>query len=177
MRYPTLILALTGASFLTGCSSLVSLNPFIADGSATDAGLIGAWKNADPKNEDMYLIKQDGASYAIKYIGEKNDVSNFRAQLAKIGDAEFLDLVTADDTPFTVPVHVLVRVWPGDDKMQWAFLDSDWMRQQAKQSLATQENSDRTLITHQGDAVAQFLKKFGTDDRAHGEAVDLVKAH
>ena len=35
MRYLALILALAAAILLTGCSSLISLNPFVADASTT----------------------------------------------------------------------------------------------------------------------------------------------
>jgi hypothetical protein len=57
------------------------------------------------------------------------------------------------------------------------YLESDWLKAQAKQALATQPSGGDTLITTRGDAVPQFLKKFGADPRAYtGEPNRLVKA-
>ena len=178
MRYPTLMLALAGASFLTGCSSLISLNPFVADGqTAADPRLVGTWKGAGPDSNDQYSIAQKGALYTVHYWDGTSPSANFEARLTRIGDAEILDIICTDDHPFTVPVHMLARVWPDEGQLRWVLLDGDWLRQQARQALVTQETGDRTLITTQGEPAAQFLKKFGADDRAYGQITELVKVN
>ena len=51
MRFPSLVLALASAVAMTGCSSLVSLNPFVTDPDAVlDPALAGVWSgdNAMP---------------------------------------------------------------------------------------------------------------------------------
>jgi hypothetical protein len=61
--------------------------------------------------------------------------------------------------------------------LKWVFLDSDWLKDKAKQTLGTQAAGDRTLITAKGAAVAEFLKKFGADERAYsGEMKQWVRA-
>ena len=176
MRYPMMLLALAGASLLTGCSSLISLNPFITDAQATtDPRLAGTWKNPNADDKDAFTIEQKGSRYVIKFTTEKSETTTFDARVARIGDMEFMDLVDTDDNPFVVPVHMLIRVWMNDGKLQWAILDSRWLREQVKDLLPTQENEDRTLITTQGSTVTELLQKFGAEERAHGDTNDLVK--
>jgi hypothetical protein len=176
MRFPTLILAVTGASMLTGCSSLVSLNPFVTDAqSTTDPRIVGTWKHPKAEDKDYFIVDQKGSLYTVKYTGDNSQTVNLECRLTRIGDMEFLDLISTDDNAFGVPIHVLARVWPDNGTLKWAFLDSDWIRDQARQNLTTQELDSRTVITTQGDAVTKFLQKFGADDRAYKEPDDLVK--
>jgi hypothetical protein len=176
MRFPILILTLAGASLLTGCSSLISLNPFVTDDQlVSDDRLVGTWKHPNAEDKDFFIIEQKDNLYAIRFTGDNSQSVNFDARLVRQGDIELVDLISTDDNAFAVPVHMLARVWMGDGKMQWAFLDSDWLRQQAKQALTTQENGQRTLVTSQGDALVKFLKTNGGDDRARGDANELVR--
>jgi hypothetical protein len=175
MRYAALVLALAGAALLTGCSSLISLNPFVADGqTTTDPRLVGTWIGAGSDDKSGMAIQQKGPIYTIHYSDEKDSI-DFECRLTRVGDAELMDVITTSGLAFGIPVHMAVRVWPESGKLKWVFLESDWFRQQAKQSLATQPSSDATLITTQGDPVVQFLKKFGADARAYGETNVLVK--
>jgi hypothetical protein len=177
MRFLSLVLALAGAVGMTGCSSLVGLNPFVTDRDAVqDAALAGVW-SGDNGNA-TYAIQQDGSGYAITYM-EKSDAvkfqaNKFQAKLMK-ADLELLDLVSAGDNPFQLQVHTMVRVWPSGNSLKFAFLDSDWLREQATKQLATAPTGDRTLITSPGDAVRSFLLKYGADEKAHGEVEVLVR--
>ncbi len=176
MRYPTLILTLAGASFLTGCSSLISLNPFISDTQATtDPRLVGTWKNPAPDEKETMSIEEKDKVYTVKFTGDNSETVTYQCRLARLGDLEFWDLVSSDDDPFVIRPHTLMRLWVSDAKIRWAFIDSDWMREQAKKALATQENEGRTLITTQGEALMQFWQKFAGEDQAHGDITDLVK--
>ena len=66
MKPLVLSLVLTSAITLTGCSTLVSLNPFVTDEQAVmDPALLGIWTNQDGK--ETYWIRQDGAGYSICY--------------------------------------------------------------------------------------------------------------
>jgi len=168
MRFPSLVLALAGAVAMTGCSSLVSLNPFVTDPDAVlDPALAGVWSGDN--GDATYVIRQDGRGYAITYV-EKSEAIRFQAKLMKAGEAELMDLVSADDNAFQLPVHTMVRVWPGGNSVRFAFLDSDWLREQAAKQLATTQTGDRTLITAPGDAVWSYLLKCGVDEKAYGKA-------
>jgi hypothetical protein len=177
MRNPAFILALTGAAVLTGCSSLISLNPFVTDAQAiSDPALVGTWKGTDDDGPDRVTIQQKGSIYTIHYSDGKSGTADFEGRLVRVGDAELMDIISTGDDAFSVNVHLVARFWPAAKTMQWAYLDSDWLRTQAKLSLATQPAGDRTLITTQGDAVVQFLKKFGADSRAYGTQTQWVRA-
>jgi hypothetical protein len=179
MRYTALTLALAGAVLLSGCSSLVSLDPFVTDDrAASDANLVGVWQGAGGDDKDLTVIRRKGSAYTIRYIGDDDSGTcvALEGRLLRVGDAEFMDLVGNDKNGFAIPVHMVARVWPEGGALRWVFLDSDWLKDQAKQSLGTQAAGDRTLITTKGAAVAQFLEKFGADEKAYsGEMKQWVR--
>jgi hypothetical protein len=177
MRYPAMILALACAALLTGCSTLISLNPFVAASQAVaDPALVGTWKSTDSDDKGRIAIEQRGSVYAIRMEGSDKPM-NFQGRLTRVGDAELMDVVGTDEHDLAVAVHLVVRLWPSADTLKWVYLESDWLKAQAKQALATQPSGGDTLITTRGDAVPQFLKKFGADPRAYtGEPNRLVKA-
>jgi hypothetical protein len=179
MRYPAMILALAGAALLTGCSSLVSLDPFVSDDQAvSDPNLAGIWQGGGGDDKDMMLIRQKGSAYTIRYLGNDNDASlGLEGRLTRVGDAELMDLVSTDKNAFTLPVHMVARVWTEGGGLKWVFLDSDWLKDQAKQTLGTQAAGDRSLITAKGAAVVEFLKKFGAGEKAYsGDMKQWVRA-
>jgi hypothetical protein len=53
--------------------------------------------------------------------------------------------------------------------LRWSFLESDWIKQQAVQQLASQPAGDRTLLTAPGAAVRSLLGKLGADERAYSK--------
>lgn len=176
MRYAAMILALAGAVGLTGCSSLVSLDPFVAeDQTAGDPNLTGLWQAGD---KDVVWIRQNGSAYSIRFFGDDKDVSiGFEGHLLRVGDAELMDLIATGDSTFNIPTHMVVRFWTDGGGLRWVYLDSAWLKDKAKQTLGTQAAGDRTLITAKGAAVAEFLKKFGADERAYsGDMKQWVRA-
>lgn len=179
MRYPAFILALVCAALLTGCSSLISLNPFVTDAQATiDPALLGTWKDADSGSDDKSTVafQQKGSIYTIHYSDGDKATADMVGRLTRVGDAELMDIASTGEDAFCVNTHLVARFWPAGKSLRWAYLDSDWIRAQAKQSLTTQPSGDRTLITTEGDAVGQFLKKFGADPRASGTQTEWVRA-
>lgn len=173
MRFPSLVLTVAGAIAMTGCSSLVSLNQFVGDKDAvSDPALAGVWSGDN--GDSTFAIRQDGTSYTITYIEKSSQAARFQARLMKAGGAELLDLVSTNEDPFQIPVHTIVRVWPGGNSLKMAFLDSDWLKQNAAQSLATTTANDRLLIIAPGDAVRGFLMKFGADEKAYSKP-DLLE--
>jgi hypothetical protein len=177
MRYSAMILALAGAAMLTGCSTLISLNPFVAAAQAvSDPALVGTWKDPSGDGKGRIVIEQRGPVYAIRFEGDSPQM-HFEGRLTRVGDAELMDVVSTEGHDLAVAVHLVVRLWPSAGTLKWVYLESDWLKDQAKQALATQPSGGDTLITTPGDAVAQFLKKFGADPRAYsGEPQQLVKA-
>src|SRR6516225_4278518 len=107
MRLTTTLLLAAAAIGLTGCSTLVSLHPFVEGQQAVfDPALVGVW--AEDNNGAYYVVRQDGEGYKIRRI-QDNDTAVFSAQLFKSGDFRILDLVSATDDAFQLTVHTPMR--------------------------------------------------------------------
>lgn len=161
------------AWFLTsGCSSVVSLHPFVSDREAVaDPALAGVW--SDRNEENTYLVQQFDTGYKITVIGKDSQALKFEARMMQAGDARLLDLVSVSDDPFQVPVHTIVRVWPGGSTLKLAFLDSPWLQDQVRRHLAAETVKDRLMILSTGESVREFLVKYGAQDKAYGD-VELL---
>jgi hypothetical protein len=173
MRFTTTLLLAAAATGLTGCSTLVSLNPFVEGQQAVfDPALVGVW--AEDNSGAFYVVRQDDHGYKIRRIQDK-DTANFSAQLFKAGDLRILDLVSATDDAFQLTVHTPMRVWIDGETLRFATLDSDSLKDAARKQLALQDVDDRTLITAPGDAVLRFLINYGSADKAYGKPCVLHK--
>ena len=110
MKFFTLSLMVAGTIALTGCSTLVSLNPFVTDEQAVlDPALPGVWISQDGK--ETYMIRQEGTGYSIRFLSDSSESYQFKAKLMAAGDVKLLDLVSANDDAFQLTVHTPVRVW------------------------------------------------------------------
>jgi len=172
MRFASLVLAAASAVTLTGCSDLVSLNPFVTDKEAvTDPSLVGTWKAPDGA---LAIIQQADSAYDITYTADK-DTAKFEGRLIKTGNADILDLVIESDDAFQVPAHLMARVWVQGSTLRWIFLDSKWLRGQAA-NLASQPSGTRTLLTAPGDKVRDFVLTYGANDQAYeGDPVVMTR--
>ena len=148
----------------TGCSQLISLQPFVADSEAIlDARLAGVWIEGD----DTYLVRQDGAGYLIMAYGKsQSDSYKLKARILRVGDARILDLTPAENDAFRLAAHMPVRYWVEGNTVRIAFLDSKWLRALASEQLTVQEVDGRAAITSPAEAVSNFLLTWGADDRA-----------
>ena len=175
MRLAIPFLIGAGLCALTGCSGLISLNPFAPDNLVIqNPALPGVWSDSD----STVIIKARDRGYSITMVSrDKNDGTlNFTAQLFGAGNAEILDLVSADDKdPFRIAVHTPVRIWVDEHTLKFAYLDSKWLRAQARAQLPVQEMGDRTLITAPADALTKFLLLNGGDDRAYEGTPEVLE--
>jgi uncharacterized protein YceK len=171
MNLTGILLTTAAAIALAGCSSMVSLHPFITGQQATfDPALAGVWM--DDKDDEVYTVRQDGEGYKVRYV-HGSDVQTFSAQLFKIGDLRILDLVSTADDPFQLRVHTPLRVWIDGATLRFATLDSAWLKENAGTQLAIQNIGDRTLITAPGDAVLRFLVTYGAAENAYRKPAEL----
>lgn len=153
----------------TACSNLIFLNGFAPENLiAQNPSLPGIWSD----DENVYTIQSKERGYTIT-LSPKDKTSpamNFTARLFRAGKAEVLDLVeTGSDDPFRISVHTAVRIWVGEHTLKFAWLDSEWLRAEARKQLATQEFDNRSLVTAPADSVARFVLLHADDDRAYKE--------
>src|SRR5690348_9108472 len=153
MRLSHILTLAAAALTLSACSSLVSVNGFAPDTlSVQNAALPGIWAD----NDTVFVVRAKDRAYAITMMGKEKGAkaTSFDAQLFRAGSAEILDLVPAgDDDPFHLPTHLPVRIWVDERTLRFAWLDSAWLRENARRQLAIQEFGDRTLITAPGEAL------------------------
>ncbi len=163
MKYATLALA---SLFLTGCSDLVSLNPFAtAKQAILDSNLAGTWSGDD---NSLYIVQEKDASYSITYTDGKDAAIKLKGTLFKAGDAELMDLVNENEGFLQVPVHAVVRVWAEGNQLRWTFLDSRWLREQTGKEVAFQPSVDKSqLLTAPSESVSAVVLKYAADEKAY----------
>ena len=180
MKLTSMILAAAAAAgfaVLTGCDStpsLLSLDPVATEQDTKgDATLIGTWEGTDDKGTLCVIRNGDKSGYEITLLSGGSP-TGFRAQLFLVKDAEFLDVAPSDDNDFRAPGHAVARIWPGIGTLRWAFLDSDWLKQQAAQ-LATHTADGKMLLLSPGAAVRAFIAANGSNDQAYGKVANWQK--
>lgn len=176
MRFHSATVALAGLMMMTGCSSMVSLQPFVSEKEAIkDPALPGTW--TDDEGKDTYVVGQAGDGYTITYVEKSGTTYKFNGRLWKFGDALLLDLVSTSEAPFHIPVHFAMRVWIERDSLRIAYLDSEWLKKLAAEQLPTQEVDGRKVITAPPAALRAFLQAYAADEKAHGDPETLRRAN
>jgi len=172
MRFTFASIAVAGMFAMTGCSSIVSLQPFVMEKDATtEPALPGTWLDSDGK--DTFVVQPDGAGYKVTYVEKSGTAYKFDGKLWKIGDTLLLDLVSTNEAPFHLPVHFAMRIWLERDTLSMAFYDTDWLKKKVSEQLASQKVDDRTVITATPEAIRAFCLANAKDDKAHGDAETL----
>jgi hypothetical protein len=173
MRISQVVLALAGTLMCTGCSEMISLHPFVADGEAVqDARLPGVWLDGE---DPMYIVRPDGNGYSISLSDKSSPaVYKLKGKMLRVGDARIVDLTPAEEDAFQIAAHTPLRVWIEGATLRVAYLDSQWLREKASAELATQAG-DRLLITSPQEDVTRFLLTYGGDDRAYGKITVLSR--
>jgi hypothetical protein len=155
------------AALLTGCGDLPSVEGLAnKDNTVFDPGLVGAWNAGDAV---IIVHRGEDRNYSIHWVGvEGTDTPRFvrmEATLVKIGDQRVLDLTAARQDAFSIPCHVFLRIRPVKDGLKVQFIDSKWIREQAK-TLPGFVQDGHPVLTAPAAQVEAFLLKFGFDERA-----------
>lgn len=160
--------ALIGLLTLSGCTNLAGLRPFVSDEDAfVDTSLYGVWTNAG--GDASYIVSGDGKTLAIRYTEKRGDPVRLVARLWKTGDALFADVTSATDEPFQLHAHSMLRIWRDGETVRLAFLDTNWLREQARPALKLEAVTDHLVITSPGADIRRFLMTAGMDPRAYGD--------
>jgi hypothetical protein len=175
MKLTSILAALTAFAILTGCEApspvLLSLEPVAtARETAIDAALLGTWEEQGDKDLVALIRQGDHGGYQIAVLGGSvnSSVTSFQAQFFRVGEAEFLDLAPADDNDFRIPGHAVVRLWIDGSALRWAFLDSDWLKQQTT-ALATHDGDGKMQLFSPSATVRAFIAANGANDKAYGK--------
>ena len=172
MKLTPLLLALAAFLVLTGCDTptpvLLSLEPVAtAQDTKVNAALLGAWEAAGDKDTLCIIRKDDRSGYQITVLGGTTPLG-FQAQLFRVGDVELLDLTPSDDNDPRIPGHAVARFWLSGGALRWAFLDSDWLKQQTT-ALAIHDADGKMVLFSPSAAVRAFIAANGASDKAYGK--------
>ncbi len=169
---PMLMLPVLAGLMLTGCEvptpSLLSLESAATVQEALDRSLAGVW-TSDDSDQDVCIIRAKENGYEVGYISG-NSPRGFSARLIRAGDARILELKPDGDDDFSVAGYSYARVWTEGNGLRWAFLDSDWFKEQLA-ALPKYTNDRHMLLLAPGAAVRAALEKYGTDEKACSKQV------
>jgi hypothetical protein len=180
MKLTSMLATLAALAILTGCESpapgLLSIEPIAtAKDTAIDAGLIGTWEEQGGDHDLIAIVRSsDQGGYQIAVLSG-NSVTNFQAKLLRVNDMEFLDLAPGDDNDFRVPGHAIMRLWLNGASLRWAFLDSDWLKEQAS-ALSNHSGDGKMQVFSPTAAIRAFIVANGGNDKAYGKTVAWEKA-
>jgi len=178
MKLTSMLAALAAFAILTGCESpgpaLLSLEPVAtAKDTAIDSTLLGTWEEQGDKDLAAIVRQGDAGGYRIAVLSGSS-VTSFQAQLFRVGEAEFLDLTPADDSDFRIPGHAVMRLWIDGGALRWAFLDSDWLKQQTA-VLATHNGDGKMQLFSPSADVRALIAANGANDKAYGKVATWQK--
>ena len=163
------------ALLLTGCGDLPSVEGIAnKENTVFDPALVGAWNAGDA----VIIVQavEDKTSYGIHWVGaEGSDTPRFvrmEGRLVKLGDQRILDLNAARQDAFSIPCHVLLRIRPVSDGLKVQFIDSKWIREQAR-ALPGFVQDGHPVLTAKAAEVEGFVRKFGFEERALDEPILL----
>ena len=176
VRFFTLVCVLAATSLMTGCGSLMSLQPLATDANTTfDPALLGTW--GDPNGDDsdfVHVAQGQNQAYDILWIEPKdNETYHLKGQLVQIGGERVLDVTpqNKNEGVLTIPAHAFVLIKKVNNDFQLQFLDSQWLQEKAQQSssLPTSRVDGRFVVTGTTAQLQNFILQFGLDDQARSE--------
>jgi hypothetical protein len=178
MKLAALLAALAASIIFTGCESagpaLLSLEPVAtAKDTAIDAALLGTWEEQGDKDLLAIVRPADQGGYQIAVVSGGSVIS-FQARLFYVDKSEFLDIAPSDDNDFRIPGHAIMRLWIDGSALRWAFLDTDWLQQQAS-ALSAHTGDGKMQIFSPTAAVRALIVAFGLDEKAYGKAATWQK--
>lgn len=162
IRLLPLVLALTQAACL-----VVSVRPAYDDESLMwEPALLGRWEDSEDRAE-LTIEPGEWKSYRIRYTYaiESGQLTGF---MTAVGDDRYLDVMPAagqDHGSFLLPLHLLVKVVLGPDRLELTPMSYDWFydRLKAGQPIAglpaVLDQKDNALVVASSAGLRNWLRK------------------
>jgi hypothetical protein len=191
------ILTLAAATALVLSACIPSIEPyFTAADVANDPRLAGEWDDGEGTTW-LFGPAEDGAC-TMRLTERKDDATKtgtFHAQLFKLGETHFIDIVAADVdfaesqvelvAMSVFPGHLLMRVHQFEPTLKLSLFDWDWLQKHLEarpDALAHRKEGDRIVLTARTADLQAFVlahlatgELFGGPDDA-GELKRVVPA-
>ena len=155
--------------------------------------IIGTWQ--DEKGEMTVIIGKAGKNiYRVVYL-DKDNPAVFSGCAANIGGKLFVDLMPISGVGNNnlqnlslFSAHMVFRVEPGKDRLVFAYLDHEWMKQSLKSGAVKIQHETRIsgqggetdpyveiILTASTEELAAFLASIAGNDKAFGKPVELKR--
>jgi hypothetical protein len=177
--WPILGVALLGAGCIT--YDVVSLQPLVTEEEAVALPqVVGTWATEEESPTVLRFEALEDKGYRM-YLTEdgKERPGSFAVAFTSIGDAVYWDLaplpVEGEDdfrAAHFLPVHSFARVTLDGDRLEVAFLDSDWMKlafEEGGLDVAHTVTDDRQVLTASTEELRRFVADCASDTEAFGE--------
>src|SRR5579862_4435012 len=178
MKTRNLLSLVIAAVVASAC--IPSINPFYTEKDVIfNPRLLGEWQEKGNTNSpEVWKFEQSTNNMLSLTVVEQGKTGEFAAQLFKLGQNQFLDMIPADCDYATnqadlvafsmFPGHLLVHVQQVEPELSLAFFDFDWLEKYLKQNpkvLAHHVEGDRIVLTAETRNLQKFvLKHLGTNE-------------
>jgi len=144
---------------LTGCFDMRSVYPIYTDATAlTEPALVGTWQTKDAK-EQLIVAEAGDHTYRLTYIDDNGEATRYELHLVKIGGTLVADLLPGGEGS-GIPAHSFARMALDGDSLKITFLDSDTLREKAKEAgLAYTKDNEFIALVAPTAAVRAFIEK------------------
>lgn len=182
------ILSVAAALCVTAC--IPSVNPFYNPKDISfDEGLLGKWQSVDEDKREYWSFERDeGETYSLSVLDERECTGELTATLFRIGDHRFIDLIPsnieyAEDQAAIAgmamfPGHLLMHVTETTPHLKLAFIDYDWLEdhlEENPQALAHRAEQDSLLLTASTRQLQRFVLKHLKSGELFGEYTEMER--
>jgi hypothetical protein len=180
--WPVVAVALMGSACFT--FSQPSLQPLVTKDDALDMPqIVGSWAQEGDDPQVIRFRALGDKSYELSCVGgagEKAKRGTLAVAFGRIGDQLYWDLtaIPLDDEDDSwslhrLPIHTFARIHLEGDRLEIAYLDSDWVSSALADSsidIAHTMLDNDVLLTATSAELKQFVLDHGDDEGAFGKA-------
>lgn len=177
------------ALLLSAC--IPSVNPFYTEKDVVfDARLVGEWRaKEDSEEPETWKFEQgENRAYKLTVTEKKGKQGKFAAQLFKLKNEHFLDLIPtecelAPDQADLVaasmfPGHLLLRVPQIEPELKLAYCDYEWLEKFLKahpKALSHRRHDDSLVLTATTRDLQRFVLKHLGEEELFQKPNELVR--
>jgi hypothetical protein len=134
------------------------------------------------------ILSKDDNSYFVIFEDLNKSVPDsvlLEARIGKINETYYMDITVSDlfrDVTFEnyhlFPVHTFSKVKLDEDDLQIELFKSDWISdliQENRVRIKHETIGENVLITASSEELNKFVKKYGQDEKAYEEPINLKR--
>jgi hypothetical protein len=156
---------------MVGCGDLLSLHALYTNTDQVfDPTIEGKWE----RTSDSISVKRTGDMYELLLQNRpatKEEPTKFELHLVDVQGVRFADLLAADQIG-----HMILRVRQSGGELHVAFMDSQWLRQQAPHDEADIElGRKQAIFTVPTPQLKKLVAKYALEEKAYDAGIDFSR--